>query len=209
MPIETDSHPWRDPIQAPTPTHGTALACRQGLMAADHVLGSTVGLGALPSMAGAPLTSRRGPLRFGRLRRLRHGVRRVTVCPSRPTAGVRRRTRRRRGFLGFSPNSMARSRLRLNVASCKANSSQKYHWSTWSNTRRSSAVKASPASRVRNASPSSWLSCTCSGASSQAAPLRAITCITHAGSTGVSGVADSVGDVKQARGTAAVTALRG
>ena len=62
-----------------------------------------------------------------------------------------------------SPNTRSRSRLRLNVASCKANSNQKYHWSTKSNTRRSAAVKASPASRVRNASPSSRLRFTSSG----------------------------------------------
>ena len=65
--------------------------------------------------------------------------------------------------LDGSPNTRTRSRLRLNVASCKANSNQKYHWSTRSNTRRSSAVKASPASRVRNASPSWGLSLTSSG----------------------------------------------
>ena len=47
-------------------------------------------------------------------------------------------------FFALSPNTSARKRLRLNVASCKANSSQKYHCSTWSNTRRSWAVKASP-----------------------------------------------------------------
>ena len=64
---------------------------------------------------------------------------------------------------GFAPKSMTRSRFRLNVASCKANSSQKYHCSTRSNTRRSVAVKVSPASRVRKASPSARLSCTCSG----------------------------------------------
>jgi hypothetical protein len=58
---------------------------------------------------------------------------------------------------------MARIRFRLNVASCKVNTSQKYHWSTCPNTRRSSAVKASLSSRLRNASPSSRLSCTSSG----------------------------------------------
>ena len=36
--IQPHLHPGRDPIQAPPPTHGTALACRQGLMVADHVL---------------------------------------------------------------------------------------------------------------------------------------------------------------------------
>ena len=46
--------------------------------------------------------------------------------------------------LGFSPKSRTRSRFRLNVASCKANSSQKYHWSTRSNTRRSVSGQGIP-----------------------------------------------------------------
>ena len=57
--------------------------------APDHVLGATVGLGTLTSMARAPLASRRRPLRCSLLRRLRHGVRWGTACPPRPTAGVR------------------------------------------------------------------------------------------------------------------------
>jgi hypothetical protein len=59
MAIETYLDAWLDPIQAPTTTHRAALTYRQGLMLADHVLGSTVGLGALASMTGAPLVSRR------------------------------------------------------------------------------------------------------------------------------------------------------
>src|SRR5262249_56953541 len=62
MAIETDLDAWLDPIQAPTTTPGATLAYRQGLMTADHVLGSTIGLGALASMAGAPLATRRRPL---------------------------------------------------------------------------------------------------------------------------------------------------
>jgi len=67
--------------------------------------------------------------------------------------------------LGFfdSLNISVRSRRRLILASCKAKTSQKYHWSTCPNTRRSSAVKPSLASRWRNASPSSRLRCTSAG----------------------------------------------
>src|SRR6516165_10867820 len=95
MAIKTDLDAWLDTIQAPATTHGAALAYCQGLMTADHVRGSTVGLGALASMAGAPLTSRRWLLRCGLRRRIRHGVRWGTACPSRPAAGVRGRPRRR------------------------------------------------------------------------------------------------------------------
>ena len=42
-----------DAIQAPPPTHGTALACRQGLMVADHVRGAPVARGALTAMIQA------------------------------------------------------------------------------------------------------------------------------------------------------------
>src|SRR5215470_7770115 len=67
------------------------------------------------------------------------------------------------GAMGAFPNTSVRSRRRLILASCKAKTSQKYHRSTWSNTHRSSAVKALPLSRWRNASPSSWLRVIASG----------------------------------------------
>src|SRR4029453_4586001 len=63
----------------------------------------------------------------------------------------------------YAPYFYPTSRRRLILASCKAKTSQKYHRSTWPNTRRSSAVKALPLSRWRNASPSSWLRVIASG----------------------------------------------
>src|SRR5262249_27867795 len=67
---------------------------------ADHVLSATVGLGALPSMAGASLASRRLSPRVGGLRRLLHAWRRSTAHPSRTISGVRRRTSRWQGPTG-------------------------------------------------------------------------------------------------------------
>ena len=53
--VETYLDPRLDAIQASSPTDRAALADRQRLMTADHVLGAMVGLGTLTSMAGAPL----------------------------------------------------------------------------------------------------------------------------------------------------------
>src|SRR5687768_3472876 len=103
MPIQTDIHAWRDSIQASTPTDRAALACRQGLMAALHVLGATVSVGAPTAMAGAPLGSSRRPPGFWRLRGICPGARRHTARPSSLTAGVRRRPRRRRGLAVVGP----------------------------------------------------------------------------------------------------------
>ena len=67
-------------------------------MVADHVLGATVGLGAVPPMAGVSLARRRRSRHVGGLHGLRHALRRSTAHPSRAMTGVRRLPRRRRGF---------------------------------------------------------------------------------------------------------------
>src|SRR5262245_36395501 len=99
MPIQPDIHAWCDPIQASTPTDRATLACHQGLMAALDVRGTTVSVGAPTAMAGAPLGSRRRPPGFWRLCGICPGARRRTARPSKLTAGVRRRPRRRRGLM--------------------------------------------------------------------------------------------------------------
>src|SRR5262249_56352239 len=62
--VKPHFHPGLDLIQAPPPTHGTALACRQGLMVADHVHGTPVALGALTAMARAAFSGRRSAVAY-------------------------------------------------------------------------------------------------------------------------------------------------
>src|SRR4029434_2292859 len=66
MPIQPDIDPGCDPIQAPAPTDRTALAYRQGLMAALHGLGSPIRLRRPTAMPWAALRRRRAVALGGR-----------------------------------------------------------------------------------------------------------------------------------------------